>query len=264
MADEDSGSGIVAPEPHRQASPTPRPLAHVAGTEDATAGELAAYAALNLISFADQSLTETLGKVAELAKQTMSGHPEVSVTLLRDDRPRTAAFTGPSAAHLDERQYERGFGPCLDAAVAGGTIALAVDDPGQGYADFRAVAHREGVSHTLSVGLPVATRTVGALNLYSTTGPFLSGARRVAETFAGFAAVLLVNVSLYHDAADLAAQLQDALQSRAIIDQAKGIVMAQQHCDAEEAFRRLARLSQQQNVKLRVLAEALVRRTSRG
>ena len=228
-----------------------------------TLDEATAYAELGKIVFADQSLTETLLKVSVLAKKVLPETPEVSVTLIEGNRARTAAFTGALAIQLDERQYDYGCGPCLHAAVSGETIRLIMDDPDILYADFRAVAQRQGVSHTMSVGLPVATRTVGALNIYSSTGrPFTDQSDRIAATFAGFAAILLANVGLYHDAVDLAAQLKTAMRTRSVIEQAKGIIIAENHCSSDDAFKILARLSQNKNVKLNVLAQNLVNRTS--
>jgi hypothetical protein len=62
-----------------------------------------------------------------------------------------------------------GFGPCLDAAVSGQTIKLTMDDPDTPYPDFCTTAQRQGVTHTISVGLPVATRSVGALKSWGTS-----------------------------------------------------------------------------------------------
>jgi transcriptional regulator with GAF, ATPase, and Fis domain len=218
-----------------------------------------AYAALSKIVFADQPLATVLERVANLAKQVLPESPEVSVTLIAGNRPRTAAFTGSLAVQLDERQYHDGFGPCLDAAVTGQTIKLTMDDPDSLYPDFCTTAQRQGVSHTISVGLPVATRSVGALNIYNSTGqPFSDDSDRIARTFASFAGIVLANVGLYHDAADLAAQLQAAMETRSVIEQAKGIIMADKHCSGDEAFKVLTRLSQNQNLKLRIVAQALV------
>ena len=229
-----------------------------------TLDELAAYAALSRIAFADQPLTETLLRVAVLAQQALPGSPEVSMTLLERDRARTAAFTGALAVHLDERQYGRGFGPCLDAAVSGQTIKLTMADADGLYPDFREIAQRQGITHTMSVGLPVASRTVGALNVYSSTGRmFGARAERAAVTFASYAGIVLANIGLYHDAVELAAQLEVAVRSRAVIEQAKGVIMAENHCSGEDAFQLLVHLSQQKNLKIRDLAQLLVSRTFR-
>jgi GAF domain-containing protein len=169
-------------------------------------------------------------------------------------------FTGAVAMHLDERQYEAGFGPCLDAAISGDTIRVDTHVPeSSGYPEFSHAAIRAGIHNTLSVGLPIAERVVGGLNLYSTdVTPLDDDAVRLAETYAGYAAVAVANAALYNSTADLARQMQLAMQSRAAIEQAKGIIMAQQRCTPDEAFDVLVRTSQQRNLKLRDLAQTIV------
>src|SRR5215213_11240302 len=107
-------------------------------------------------------LDHTLGRIATLACQTIGDITEVSVTMVDGDKATTVVFTGQLAADLDERQYENGFGPCLDAAITGQTIVVDLDADNP-YRDFSNAGQRAGVTHTVSVGLPVAQRTVGAL-----------------------------------------------------------------------------------------------------
>lgn len=227
-----------------------------------TAGSLAeasGYAALSKVVLAGRPISQVLEEVALLAQRMLPTATEVSVTLLNGSQTQTAAFTGALAVQLDERQYETGFGPCLDAAVSGEKIKVTVDDMDSPYPDFCEIARRQGVTHSLSVGLPVTTPTVGGLNLYSATGrPFSEEAERIVSTFASFAGIVLASAGLHRDLADLGEQLEVALQSRAVIDQAKGVIMAQNRCSAEKAFQILVRASQHRNVKLRVLAERVV------
>jgi ANTAR domain/GAF domain len=225
--------------------------------------EAAAYLALSEIAVIDRPIDETLNEVVALAKRVLPETPETSVTLLTNDQAWTAAFSGDLANSLDERQYEDGYGPCLDAAVSGGAIQVTVADPDSPYPDFRRLAHRLGVSHSLSVGLPAAGRTIGALNLYTTAGEaFSNDSSRIAGTFAGFAGIALATVGRYEDAVAAAAQLQDALQSRAVINQAQGILMSEHHYSREEAFAALLRLSQHEGVRLQAAAQALIQKTA--
>jgi AmiR/NasT family two-component response regulator len=80
----------------------------------------------------------------------------------------------------------------------------------------------------------------------------------LAQTFAGHAAVALANAYLYHSTAELARHLQTAMDSRAVIEQAKGIVMAERRCGPDEAFAFLTAVSQETNRKVRDVAAALV------
>ena len=223
-----------------------------------------AFEELSKLVLGEQSLTAVLQRVAELAKTVVPDARDVSVTLLRDTKqPETVVFTSDLANQLDERQYEAGFGPCMDAAMAGTTIAVANADPNTPYPEFSRVSLRAGVSHSLSVGLPVLQRTVGALNLYAAGDQaFDEQAIEMAQTFAGYAAVAIANAHLYSSIANLAAQMQTAMQSRSVIDQAKGIIMGRNRCTANDAFAILQTMSQRRNIKLRTLAQDIVDQTT--
>ncbi|MFP5326485.1 MAG: ANTAR domain-containing response regulator, partial [Acidimicrobiia bacterium] len=86
----------------------------------------------------------------------------------------------------------------------------------------------------------------------------------LGQTFASHVAVAVTNAHLYNNVATTARQMQDAMESRAIIEQAKGILMAQSSVSAEEAFDLLVRASQRENRKLREIAQAIVTRATSG
>lgn len=218
-----------------------------------------AFVELSRIMLGNQPLSAVLQRIAELAKQVIPGVHDASVTLMEGDKARTVVFTSPLAVELDERQYQAGFGPCMDAAVTGQLVIVdnsASDSP---YPDFSPIALRCGIQHVVSVGLPVPQRIVGGLNLYAdTAGPIDEEAMQLALTFANYAAVAVANAALYSSTAELARQMQLAVKSRAVIDQAKGVLMAEHRYSSDDAFAALAQLSQQQNVKLRDVAQRIV------
>jgi GAF domain-containing protein len=225
--------------------------------------EASTYASLGELVYADRSLADTLERVSVLAAQTLREAPEVSLTLLEGERAWTAATSGPVALHLDEQQYENRSGPCLDAALYGEVVQLTMDGPDQPYPDFRRAARGKAVTHSLSIGLSTGDQVIGALNVYSATGrPLSDDSDRMARTFAVCAGIVLANAERYRQAVTRAAQLEVAMQTRAPIEQAKGILMTQHRCTSEEAFKILIRLSQDQNVKLRVVAQELVDRAT--
>ncbi len=102
------------------------------------------------------------------------------------------------------------------------------------------------------------------MNIYGpgVPGPLEERTIEVATTFAGHAAVTLFNAALYAGARDEVAQMKQALASRAQIEQAKGIIMAQERCGAEQAFAILVDLSSRSNRKLRDIAETVVAEAS--
>ncbi len=218
-----------------------------------------AFAELGRIRLADVDIGTLLDKIAQLSKRTIPGAGEVSVTLLHGGTPHTAAFTGELAMQLDESQYERGHGPCLAAASSTTSVSVPDTDTEPRWPDWARNAHQAGVGSSLSIGLPVQEKVTGALNIYAgKPNAFDDDAIALAQTFAGFAAVGLANAHLYQTQATLAGHMQKAMESRAVIEQAKGIVMAERRCTADEAFAILTKLSQDTNRKVRDVATALV------
>ena len=221
---------------------------------------VSAYAELAKIVLNQQPLGAVLRRIAELAAKIIPGANDVSVTLIERNRARSVAFTGPLATALDERQYEDGFGPCMDAAVTGQLIQIEDTTQDEIYPEFSRQARRHGIRHTLSIGMPTQQDTTGALNIYGdgTAGPFDQAARDIAATFAGYAAIALLNAALYAGALDEVSQMHRAIASRASIEQAKGILMRDQHCTADEAFAILRERSSHTNRKLRDIAQSII------
>jgi GAF domain-containing protein len=224
-----------------------------------------ALAELGRINLAENDLHGVLDRVAQLTRRTFPGADEVSVTLVRGNAAETAAHTGPLALVLDEWQYYQASGPCLEAATKHGTVlapSLPEEQRWPGWAEHAVAA---GARSSLSIGLPIEDQLDAALNLYSRRGhAFDEEAVTLAETFAGYAAIALANATLYGVTAKLARQLETAMASRAVIEQAKGIIMGRRRCTAEEAFAILTKTSQDSNRKLRDVAAALVAKAEHG
>jgi GAF domain-containing protein len=223
-----------------------------------------AFAQLGRIKLSESDLNAVLDTIADLAKHTIPGASEVSVTLVRNKAPQTAAFTGDLALAMDESQYESGYGPCLEASAEAATVSVPDMADENRWPRWSANAVENGVNSSLSIGLPVQETVAGALNIYSTKpDAFDNDAVLLAQTFSGYAAVALANAHLYDVTATLAQQLQAAMESRAVIEQAKGIIMGDRRCTADEAFAILSKLSQDSNRKVRDVATSLVEEAMR-
>jgi GAF domain-containing protein len=222
---------------------------------------MAAFAQLGRIDLADNDLAGVLGQVAELARAAIPGAVAVGVTLVQAGVAGTAAYTGDIALSLDERQYDAGFGPCLNAAADHGINIITDTRDEDRWTAFAAAAVDVGVLSTLSVGIPIRDSVTGALNIYAgRSHAFDDDAVALARTFAGYAAVAIANAHLYETTAALAEQMSEAMRTRAVIEQAKGILIAQQHVSPDVAFNMLSQASQTANRKLRDIAQAIVDR----
>lgn len=212
----------------------------------------------------DEATPESaLEKIVRVARETIGGADDVSITMLKNGVPSTVAFTGRLAMDLDESQYERGYGPCLDAAVGSGICKIDDMRAEARWTDYTAVAADRGCLSSLSVALPESGAISGALNIYATRPEaFDDAACEVGTAFAAFAAVAVGNLARYDSAKREAHELQAAMQSRAVIEQAKGIIMGDRRCTADDAFEIMIGLSQNANVKLRQVAAALVQQAA--
>jgi GAF domain-containing protein len=217
-----------------------------------------AFAELGRINFRETDLAAALAKVADLAKGTISGADEVSITLVGAGGAHTAAYTGERAVTVDEWQYQQGHGPCLAAAAANITVTVP-DMAGESrWPDWADRAIDAGVHSCLSIGLPLRECVSGAVNVYAgKPHAFDDDAVVLAETFGGYAAVAMANAHLYNSAT-LADQAHAAMDSRAVIEQAKGIIMAERRCTADEAFAILAKVSEYSGRDLGDVAAVLV------
>jgi GAF domain-containing protein len=225
----------------------------------------AAFADLAQLKLDEGDLPAILARIAGLARRALPGAHGASVTLVEADRAYTVAFTGQLALDLDETQYADGHGPCLEVAQASGMVLIPDMAAETRYPAFARRALAGGIGSSLSVALPLQEAVIGALNIYATApGAFGGTSAGLAQTFAGYAAVAIANARLYQTTATLAENMRRAMETRAVIEQAKGILIAQQHCTPEYAFELLTRLSQVSHRKLRDCAADLVASTARS
>jgi transcriptional regulator with GAF, ATPase, and Fis domain len=216
---------------------------------------------------ADAPLGATLRRISQLARDSIGEAEAVGITLLDErERPTTAVFTDDVAPNVDQGQYEDGTGPCLDAFRE--RRVIRVDDTSavaDRWPSFSQKAIEHGISSTLSLPLLAGDDSFGALNFYASAGNVFTDADEAdAMLFATQASVVLANARAYWAAFDLANGLQRAMESRAVIEQAKGKVMATSGCSADEAFQLLVRASQRENVKLREIARRMVEGKPQG
>ena len=216
---------------------------------------------LNRVVLVDRALDDVLADITRIAAAGIPGAEATSITLLRNDKAFTAAYAGDMALAADELQYEKGYGPCMDAGRGG--VLLRIDDmtTETRWPDYVARVQAEtGVRSSLSVPLPYQGNSIGALNNYSTApAAFASPASIEAGLeVAEVVAVAVANADAHWQLGEQARNVRIAMDSRAVIEQAKGVLMAQRHIDADQAFDVLREASQRYNRKLRDIATGIV------
>lgn len=214
-----------------------------------------------LLSEEDQE--RTLRRVGDLAVRSIVGCDAVGVTINDGRSPSTGAATGGLVYEVDNFQYDIAEGPCLEAVKTKTIVEVPDMATDQRWPRFAGHAAERGLLSSLSLPLIVRGDALGALNLYAfRPRAFDVADRQTGTMFAAQAAVALANAQTYAASVKVARELREALESRAVIDQAIGILIARNHFDPEEAFTALRVRSQKENRKLRDVASDIVRDAS--
>ena len=203
--------------------------------------------------------------VARATTATLPGPCEASVTLRRGGRARTVAASSSRVLRCDEAEYEADAGPCLEAADHSVTVLVEDLAAETRWPEWTAATRGEGFAGAAAFPVAIAGDADMALNVYCDEplawAPHVvrEGERHAEE----LSQVLRYSLRLV-DLATTTADLRAALESRAVIDQAIGIVMAQSRCSAQQAAQLLRQASQHRNVRLRDLAAQMVREVGGG
>ncbi len=261
---------VTGPEPSRTGPVTVRaPAGHLGPEEVArgsgTGGEtvlpdvVRPLRRITAVPADDDVVDGALRLVVDLARATVGGADGVSVSLRRHGRLSTVAATDQTILDMDTDQYDTGEGPCVDASVEGRWFhAEALGDETR-WPTFVPRARALGINAILSSPLLAGARPVGALNIYSrAAAAFTPQDRELAATFASGASAILTEAGAGVGSDELAGRLTEALEHRAAISQAQGVLMARHGLSAEAAYTVLLRSSIQTGTPLQEGARMVV------
>jgi GAF domain-containing protein len=182
--------------------------------------------------------------------------------LLLTDQQNTLQVVAASSERtrlLELFQLQTDQGPCVDCFRTGQPVSVA-DLPSAGrWPRFTAAAAEVGFAAVHAVPMRLRTEVIGALNLFDTTpGPLDEGKLRIGQALADVATIGLLQQRAIHRRDTLTEQLQTALGSRVLIEQAKGVLAERLHLDMDEAFALLRGYARNHNRRLSDLAQAVV------
>jgi len=202
----------------------------------------------------------TLQQIVDMAVERIDGCDGAGVLLVERQHIMLGAWSSELVRTVETTEFEIGEGPCIDAIWE--RPAFETDDLRDLVARwprFAEFALTSGVESMLALRLFVVGETLGALNLYSgCRDAFDEAAHAFGTVFAAHAALALAGAQIHERDLETVSGLHVALDTRDVIGQAKGILMATLHIDAEDAFSRLRAVSQQRNEKVRLIAEHVI------
>ncbi len=214
----------------------------------ATAADLAQMA---LALAAEPDVEETLSTVCEYARLALPCD-YVGIHTVRNRQIETGASTDPLVEHADKLQMEYDEGPCLDAVWTQDSFIVHDTATDERWPSFGPAAARMGLRSILSIRLFTHEQTLGALNLYS------GDVREFSSDDLAFGYIFGQHASVALASARKEEGLRQAIDARHLIGQAQGILMERFGLSEHQAFSVLRRYSQDNNVKLRSVAERIV------
>lgn len=235
----------------------------IASAVAATASDPGSLAAMLVAlggSIADEDdLVVLLQRVVDVAHQVIDGADCAGITIDLGGRTYTAVHTDSRTLRVDAEQYDAGDGPCLQSAHTGETVLVDVDAGGRRWPRFSEAAAEEGILSFLAAPLSAAGQPLGALNLYGTApAAFDTVDADVVALLTTTVSRAIADFARFRSAVEVADALRAALENRAPIEQAKGIIMADHRVDADQAFALLRSRSQNSNRRVRDIASDLI------
>jgi len=201
--------------------------------------------------------TTTLQRIVDVAVDTVDGCAGAGILLISGREILAGAWSDDRIRGVEMMETELGEGPCIDAIWQQRVFESAdLRDHLAEWPQFARAALDVGIESMLGFRLFADHGTLGALDLYGyCPGAFDEASRAVGSVVAAHAALALAGAQLHDQDVATIAGLREALVTRDVIGQAKGILMATRHIDASTAFKLLADSSQHHNIKLRSVAE---------
>ncbi|MGN7133136.1 ANTAR domain-containing protein [Rhodococcoides corynebacterioides] len=207
----------------------------------------------------DDHVVELLDRLAHEMRSCVDHADYCGIAIAFDGLTFTGASSNPDIAPINEEQFALGEGPCLHAARTGHVVVADCTGTDERWHDFGAAAQAVGVRSMLCAPIHADGTSIGSLTLFSRT-------RELLEAREGNALALVANavgdaLNRHRHRRSLEATvsgLRDAMDHRAPIEQAKGILMALRNIDADAAFAALSAESQRTNRKLRTVAAEFV------
>lgn len=173
------------------------------------------------------------------------------------------ASTSERADFVEIMQLAAGVGPCVDCYTSGKAVAVGdIAADGSRWPEFQAAAAQQKFVAVYATPLRLRGQVLGAMNLFSgSTGVLNPEDAAVAQALADVATIGILQERNIRESGVVAVQLQRALESRVLIEQAKGVLSAMGDMDVDAAFAALRTYARTNNLTLRDVAEGVTTRT---
>jgi hypothetical protein len=223
-----------------------------------------AQAAGELLTLVNASESRAMHRLVELAARHVPGCSGATSVLWHGGEPTITSASHPDLSELADIQLVSRRGPTIDALTEGGQMSCPDTLSEERWPDYASRALSMGVRSSLTLvhksGNPQDSDLLAlTLTMYATRPRVLDASRApVAELLIAFGSAVMRNTSAYDAAQRTVRQLSEGADSRAVVDQAKGILMVGLSCSADDALRRMREISQTRQIKVTEVARRIV------
>jgi GAF domain-containing protein len=205
-------------------------------------------------------LSQLLTLILDAAVEAV-GFDGATATVRQGEDSGTVASTSARLVALDSAQYAEGDGPCLEALERDQAVKWTAADDDDRWRAFQEAAEELGIATSLSVPLPIdeTMEIAASLNLYASQREQVTSEQlELAMQFAFQLATALQLVGTAKGTAEIARRAAQAIRSRAVIEQAKGVLMARRGLSSNEAASVLAGMADARSATLREMALRII------
>jgi hypothetical protein len=223
-----------------------------------------AQAAGELLTLASTSESRAMHRLVELAARHVPGCSGASSVLWEGDEPTITSASHPDLSELAEVQLAWRRGPAIDALAMNRQVSCQDTLSESRWPEYTSRALSMGVRSSLTLvhksgNSETSDQLALTMTMYATRPRVLDASRApVAELLIAFGSAVMRNTSTYDAAQRTLRQLSEGADSRAVVDQAKGILMVGLSCSADEALRRMREISQTRQIKVTEVARRIV------
>jgi hypothetical protein len=211
-----------------------------------------------LLSIADASEPRSMNQLVALATRQVRACSGAGAGLWRNGELVMLVASHPDLPELIATQLRAGRGPVLTALTEGSPAVCADTLEETRWPEYASAALRCGVRCSVTLASRPGPEAV-TLSLYGARPRLLESSQRdLAELLLAFGDTVVGNAADYGDAQRTAQQLRAAAESRALVDQAKGMLMHALGCSADEALRWMRRTSQERNIRVADVATKVI------
>jgi GAF domain-containing protein len=208
----------------------------------------------------DYDLVELLSNLVDTCVELLDVSAAGLLLLDGSGRLQPVASSAETTHLLELFQLQNDEGPCLDCVRTGRPVAAPdLAAMRKVWPRFSVAAAKSGYQSVHALPMRLRRETIGSLNLFHEHPPPMAVQEQlIAQALADVATIGILQQRSLQRASELAEQLQQALNTRIVVEQAKGVLAEFGGLGMDKAFEALRRFSRQHNLKLAAVADGLV------